>query len=104
MASPATADILFSNKILNKNITVPRQRGIGATLAKALCVVEDQRQAFGSALFINFRKVVFDNGHATVGSKQIGFDAFSGGDNYGGWVREVANISGSSTVNISYVG
>jgi hypothetical protein len=84
MTGPSTADILFSNKILNKNITVPRQRGISAALAKALCVVENQRQAFGPTPFINFRKVAFDNSHAAIGSKQMGFDAFSGGDIYGG--------------------
>jgi len=74
---------------------------------KALCVVEDQQQAFGPALFINFRKVVFDNGYATVGSKQMGFDVFRGAITVVdgcGKSRAVASISGSSTVNISYVG
>jgi len=107
ITSPGTADILVSNKSQNKNVIVPGQKGIGANFTKALYVVEDPLRAPGIAPFIDFGKVIFDDCSATIESKQMEFDTLSGVITMvdgSGKSRAVANISGSSAVNISYVG
>jgi Peptidase A4 family len=105
IAGSGTANIVVSNKSQNKNVSVPSQKGNTAALTKALYVVEDPWRATGPTPFINFGKVVFNNCRAMMGTKQVGFDNFSGAitmvDPFGKSTA-AASISGNSTVNVSY--